>query len=191
MTYSNLFRRCPAMLIVISAALGVSTAAAASVDDPVIFSLDRSAGSTIQDRDPGYRPLYLVYADTQRTAEEAKKLVDDLGMTQNLDAYKTRVFVVGPSNGTAYDDTADLTAYQNFLKSHRSSNLKIVAVGAGATFVNNVISKHAYSVAGILNLRRLDRLWQCVEHARTSLCALDERGCREAVHTSERSHGQG
>jgi poly(3-hydroxybutyrate) depolymerase len=150
MTYSNLFRRCPAMLIVISVALAVSTAAAVSVDDPVIFSLDRSAGSTIHDRDPGYRPLYLVYADTQRTAEEAKKLVDDLGMTQNLDAYKTRVFVVGPSNGTAYDDTADLTAYQNFLKSHRSSNLKIVAVGAGATFVNNVISKHAYSVAGIL-----------------------------------------
>ncbi len=144
------FRRWPVIQILIFAALGVFTAAAASVDDPVIYSYDRSAGSTIQDRDPGYRPLYLVYADKQRSADEAKKLVDDLGLTQHVEAYKTRVFVVGPSNGTAYDDAADLTAYQNFLKSHRSSNLKIVAVGAGATFVNNVVSKHAYSVAGIL-----------------------------------------
>jgi len=144
------FRPCPAMLILISAMVGVSAAATASIDDPVIFSYDRSAGSTIQDRDPGYRPVYLVYADKQRSADEAKKLVDDLGLTQHVEAYKTRVFVVGPSDGTAYDDAADLSAYRNFLKSHRSSNLKIVAVGAGATFVNNIVSKHAYSVAGIL-----------------------------------------
>jgi poly(3-hydroxybutyrate) depolymerase len=150
MTYPNLFRRRLAMLILIAAALGVSTAAAASVDDPVIYSYDRTSASTIQDRDPGYRPVYLVYADKQRSADEAKKLADDLGLTQHVQNYKTRVFVVGPSNGNAYDDVADLTAYQNFLRAHRSSNLKIIAVGAGATFVNNVISKHAYAVAGIL-----------------------------------------
>jgi hypothetical protein len=150
MTYSSFFRRCPAALIPFFAALALSTAAVASVDNPVIYSDDQSAGSTIQDRDPGYRPMYLVYADTQRTADEAKKLVEDLGLPKHLAEYKTRVYVVGPSNGNAYDDTADLTAYQNFLKTHRSSNLKIIAVGAGATFVNNVVAKHAYSVAGIL-----------------------------------------
>jgi hypothetical protein len=150
MTHPSPFRRRPAVLILISAAFGVSAAAAASVDDPVIYSDNQTAGSTIQDRDPGYRPQYLVYADKQRTAEEAKKLVDDLGLTQHILDYKTRLYVVGPSNGNAYDNVADLTAYQNFLKSHRSSNLKIIAVGAGATFVNNVISQHAYAVAGIL-----------------------------------------
>jgi hypothetical protein len=150
MTYPSFFRRCPAALIPIFAALTLSTAAGASVDNPVIYSDDQSAGSTIQDRDPGYRPLYLVYADTERTADEAKKLVDDLGLPKHLAEYKTRVYVVGPRNGNAYEDTADLTAYQNFLKTHRSSNLKIIAVGAGATFVNNVVAKHAYSVAGIL-----------------------------------------
>lgn len=144
-----------AAAVVISAALGLAPgvyrAAAVSVEDPVLYQSDNlAATSTIQDRDPGYRPVYLVYADTQGTADEAKKLVDDLGMTKYIQDYKTRVYVLGPSNGSAYDDAADLTAYQNFLKSHRSSNLKIVAVGAGATFVNNVISKHAYSVAGIL-----------------------------------------
>ncbi|HVV43770.1 MAG TPA: PHB depolymerase family esterase [Bryobacteraceae bacterium] len=123
---------------------------AASVENPVIYSEDHTAASTIQDRDPGYRPMYLVYSDNQTAAEQGKALLEALGLPQHLREYKTRAFVVGPVNGTAYEDPADLTAYQNFLKSHRSSNLKIIAVGAGATFVNNVISKHAYSVAGIL-----------------------------------------
>ncbi len=149
MTYPT-FRNRYAVAIWVSAALAASTGTAASVDDPVIYSDNQTAASTIQDRDPGYKPMYLVYADTQRTAEEAKKLVDDLGLTKHIQDYKTRVSVVGPVNGTAYDDTADFTAYQNFLKSHRSSNLKIIAVGAGATFVNNVIAPHAYGVAGIL-----------------------------------------
>ncbi len=123
---------------------------AGSVENPVIYSEDHTAASTIQDRDPGYRPMYLVYTDNQATADQARALIASLGLSPHLMEYKTRAFVVGPVNGTAYDDSADLTAYQNFLKSHRSSNLKIIAVGAGATFVNNVISKHAYSVAGIL-----------------------------------------
>ncbi len=125
-------------------------ATAASIEDPVIYSDNQTAASTIHDRDPGYRPVYLVYADKQRTEAEAKSLVDDLGLTRHVQEYKTRVYVVGPANGNAYDDIADLTAYQNFLRTHRGSNLKIIAIGAGATFVNNVISKHAYSVAGIL-----------------------------------------
>ena len=106
--------------------------------------------STIQDRDPGYRPTYLVYADTQRTADEAKTLVESLGLPQHLQEYKTRVHVLGPGNGRRYDAAINVAEYQNFLRTHRTSNLKIIAVGAGATFVNNVISKRAFSVAGIL-----------------------------------------
>ena len=149
MIHQSVFRR-PSMLILLFAALGVSAAAVASVENPVVYTDDRSAASTIQDRDPGYRPAYLVYPDKQLSADEAKKLADDLGLTQHIQEYKTRLYVVGPSNGSAYDEVADFTAYQNFLRTHRSSNLKIIAIGAGATFVNNVIAKHAYSVAGIL-----------------------------------------
>ena len=126
------------------------TPIAAQADAPIIYSDDRTAASTIHDRDPGYRPTYLVYADTQRTLDQGKKLVEALGLPAHLQEYKTRVYVVGPRNGRAYDGTADLAEYQNFLRTHRSSNLKIIGVGAGATFVNNVVAKHAFSVAGIL-----------------------------------------
>ncbi len=116
----------------------------------LLYTETHAAASTIQDRDPGYRPSYLVYADTQRTADDAKKLVEALGLPAHLLDYKTQVFVYGPANGTAYEPAADLAAFKNFLRAHRSSNLKVIGVGAGATFVNNVISHHAYAVAGIL-----------------------------------------
>ena len=70
-------------------------------------------------------------------------------MAAHLDEYKARAFVVGPSNGNAYGP-ADLTAFQDLLRTRRSANLKVIGVGAGATFVNNVISKYAFAVAGIL-----------------------------------------
>ncbi len=121
-----------------------------AAESAIIYSFDRTAASTIHDRDPGYKPTYLVYADLERTEEEAKKLVETIGLLQHLEEYKTRAYVISPINGKDYDAAADLIEYQNFLRSHRSSNLKIIAVGAGATFVNNVIAKHAFSVAGIL-----------------------------------------
>src|SRR5579862_4933882 len=73
-----------AALVLICGALTISTAAAASIDNPVIYTDDQTAASTIQDRDPGYKPLYLVYADKQRTAEEAKKLVVGINEVERL-----------------------------------------------------------------------------------------------------------
>jgi hypothetical protein len=131
-------------------AAALSLAASASAEDPVIYSEDLRSASTIQDRDPSYTPTYIVYADRQRTQEDAKKLVQDLGMAEHLRQYKARVFVVGPANGDAYDPVADLAAFQNLLRTKRSSNLKIIGIGAGATFVNNVLAEHAFAVAGIL-----------------------------------------
>jgi len=129
---------------------GLAVSIRGGADAPIIYSDDQTAASTIHDRDPGYRPTYLVYADAQRTSEDARKLVEDLGLDRHVHEYKTRLYVVAPANGRAYDAAADLAAYQQFLRTHRSSNLKIVGIGSGATFVNDVIAKHAFSVAGIL-----------------------------------------
>ena len=38
---------------------------------------------------------------------------------------------------------ADLTAFRDLLRTRWSANLKIIGVGAGATFVNSVIARYA------------------------------------------------
>ncbi len=118
--------------------------------DPVLYTDNRATSSTFRDRGTSYAPTYLIYADKQRTSDEAKQLIDALGMSAHLEEYKARAIVVGPSNGTAYGP-ADLMAFQDVLRTRRSSNLKVIGVGAGATFVNSVISKYAFAVAGILS----------------------------------------
>jgi hypothetical protein len=122
----------------------------AAARDPVLYTDNGATASTFRDRGTSYAPTYLIYADKQRNADDAKRLIDDLGLAAHLDEYKARAFVVGPSDRTAYGP-ADLAAFQGLLRTRRSSNLKIIAVGAGATFVNNVISKYAFAVAGILS----------------------------------------
>jgi len=120
-----------------------------AAQDSVIYTDNRARSSTFRDRGPSYAPTYIIYADQQRTADDAKQLIDALGLAAHLDEYKARAFVVGPSNGSAYGP-ADLTVFQDLLRTRRSANLKVIGVGAGATFVNNVISKYAFAVAGIL-----------------------------------------
>src|SRR6266545_2719386 len=142
MTYS---RHVPAIVFSIIFVCVISVAA----QEPVLYTDNRTTSSTFRDRGPSYAPTYLVYVDKPRTAEEAKQLIADLGMGPHLDEYKARAFVVGPTNGKVYEPS-DLTAFQNLLRTRRSSNLKVIGVGAGATFVNNVISKYAFAVAGIL-----------------------------------------
>jgi len=121
-----------------------------AAQDPVLYTDNRATSSTFRDRGTSYAPTYLIYADKQRTSDEAKQLIAALGMSAHLDEFKARAFVVGPSNGTAYGP-ADLTAFQDLLRTRRSPNLKVIGVGAGATFVNSVISKYAFAVAGILS----------------------------------------
>ena len=127
----------------------VLCASSVAAQDPVVYTDNRASSSTFRDRGTSYAPTYLVYADKQRTAEAAKQLIDELGLPAHLDEYKARAFVVGPSNGTAYG-AADLTAFQDLLRTRRSANLKVIGVGAGATFVNSVIAKYGFAVAGIL-----------------------------------------
>jgi hypothetical protein len=121
-----------------------------AAQDPVLYTDNRAPSSTFRDRGTSYAPTYLIYGDKQRTSDEAKQLIAALGLSAHLDEFKARAFVVGPSNGTAYGP-ADLTAFQDLLRTRRSSNLKVIGVGEGATFVNSVISTYAFAVAGILS----------------------------------------
>ncbi len=161
--------RAPAVAACLVIALAVGTASQQAAE-PILYTEARTTPSTIRDRGPSYAPTYLIYADKQRTADESRQLVDALGMLPHLDEYKARAFVVGPVDNSAYGP-GDLAAFQNLLRTHRSSNLKIIGIGAGATFVNNIIATHAFAVAGILTYRGYGRQRSHLVDARASLRA--------------------
>ena len=127
-----------------------SVCAVAAFQDSVVCTEARTSASTYRDRGPSYASTYIIYPDRRRSADEARALIDELGMLKHIDEYKARAIVVGPVNGSTYDQTKDLEAFKDLLRSRRSSNLKIIGVGAGATFVNNVVAKYAFAVAGIM-----------------------------------------
>ena len=129
--------------------LALSVCAVAAFQDSVVYTEARASASTYRDRGPSYAPIYIIYPDRPRSADEARALIDELGMLKHIDEYKARALVVGPVNGSTYDQTKDLEAFKDLLRSRPSSNLKIIGIGAGATFVNNVVAKYAFAVSGI------------------------------------------
>ena len=136
---------------IVIGAIAAPQAANAAAGDP-IYTLDKSAGYGPADRLNLFAPLYVVYSDA-RTAVEAEAVVADLGIAQHLADYKTKALVMGPANGSTYDAEADLANFQALAKTlnagYTLNNLKVIGIGSGATFVNNVISQNAAFVAGI------------------------------------------
>ncbi|MDL2265928.1 hypothetical protein LJC43_06075 [Parabacteroides sp. OttesenSCG-928-G21] len=94
-------------------------------------------------------PMFMIYPDAPCDEEAANQLVNELGLEELVTKYAGRVGVINPV-GKTYNNTEDLEAYIAFINKMRNiSNLKIIGIGKGATFVNNVISRNAGEVAGI------------------------------------------
>lgn len=98
-------------------------------------------------------PDYIIYPDSRCSLEQAQALVEELGFAEGeLFNWMSRVTVVNPVSDR-YDAKADGARYEqifNALFSH--CNLKIVAIGNGATFVNESIAPIANEVAGIVSI---------------------------------------
>jgi len=58
-----------------------------AAQEPVIYTDNRAPSSTFRDRGPSYAPTYLIYVDKQRNADQAKQLVEDVGLAPHLDEY--------------------------------------------------------------------------------------------------------
>lgn len=94
----------------------------------------------------------MIYPDKPCDASEAAALTDELGIASYAHTYSGTVCVMNPL-GKEYDAVKDLEAYKNFLNKMRVfTNLKIIGIGKGATFVNRTIAGHAGAVAGIVSL---------------------------------------
>ncbi len=111
------------------------------------ITADRAA--TIADRT--LNPTYFIYYNG--SVSDPMSVVRNFGMERHIDSYLATVYVVNPANGKTFSQTADLEVYYKLLERLRIiNNLKLIGKGAGATFINNVLSLHAEAVSGILTI---------------------------------------
>lgn len=120
-----------------------------------VWLFDEREAYDFTKREPTIAPRYLIYPDSAVDAEGAKRVIEDLGIHDHLTEYATRAWIINPTNGVDYQPEADLASYFSFmsllptLADHQHTNLKVIGIGDGATFVNNVVSQNSWSLAGI------------------------------------------
>ena len=103
-------------------------------------------------RSYNFTPMFLIYPDARVDEAGAGALLDELGIQPTLDDNYGVAMVVNPV-GAKYDAQADFDAFVALYDRSRSGNLKVVGIGAGATFVNQVLAPKAAShLAGILTV---------------------------------------
>ena len=111
------------------------------------ITADREA--SIADRT--LNPTYFIYSNG--SVSDPMSVVRNFGMERHIDSYLATVYVVNPANGKTFSPTADLEVYYKLLERLRIiNNLKLIGKGAGATFINNVLSLHAEAVSSILTI---------------------------------------
>lgn len=150
-------------LIVLAAAL-LGTAAIAQpggrMPDPEnVVLTQRAAGQQVyggptnpQGRSYNFTPTFYIYPDTKLDKAGAEKLLADMNIQPVLDANYGVAIVLNPM-GAKYDADKDFEAFVAQFNRNRSGNLKVIGIGAGATFVNQVIAPKAGDhIAGILTV---------------------------------------
>jgi dienelactone hydrolase len=101
----------------------------------------------------GYGPVFYIFPDGRLDAASAKKLAQRLGLPDILRQFGGRIMLVNPTSDKWQE--RDLTAFRQLLSRGSSpTNIKIVGLGSGATFVNNYIAPSDFSgvVAGIVSI---------------------------------------
>jgi len=106
----------------------------------------------LDERFMSFAPFYLIYPDQPLNDQTALALVQELGITRQFPGEATGVAVVNPL-GKAYDAKVDVQAYKDLITNMRVvSNLKVIGIGNGATFVNQFIAPIAGEIAGIVSI---------------------------------------
>lgn len=104
-------------------------------------------------RSYNFTPTFFIFPDAVLDASAAAQLLEDLGIQPILDANYGTALVINPT-GARYDAETDFKVFETLFNRHRGpGNLKVVGLGAGATFVNQVIAPRAGGqIAGILTV---------------------------------------
>lgn len=104
-------------------------------------------------RSYNFTPIFYIYPDAPLDKAGAKALLQSLDIQPLLDANYGTALVVNPT-GDKYDATADFDVFVKLFNQHRGpGNLKVIGLGNGATFLNQVIAPKAGDhIAGIATI---------------------------------------
>lgn len=92
-------------------------------------------------------PKYFIFAGN-KTEDTANNLIAQLKMLKNVQEWAGQVYVISPIDGKTYGE-ADKEAFID-LVGPAISNVKVIGIDEGATFVNNYVSQSCYFVAGMM-----------------------------------------
>ena len=117
------------------------------------FQIHYGGPTLAEGRSYNFTPLFLIYPDAKLDKEGAEKLLAELDIQTILDDNYGTAFVVNPT-GAKYDAAADFDAFVDLFNMFRGpGNLKVIGIGSGATFVNQVIApKAGNQIADILTI---------------------------------------
>lgn len=94
-------------------------------------------------RSYNFTPLFFIYPDEKLDSTGAKALLDDLDIQPLLDSTYGMAVVINPTN-EKFDEETDFPVFETLFNLYRGpGNLKVVGLGNGATFVNQVIAPKA------------------------------------------------
>ena len=104
-------------------------------------------------RSYNFTPVFFIYPDTKLDKTAAEALLRELDIQPLLDSEYGTALVINPI-GDKYAAEADFDAFVKLFNASRGpGNLKVVGIGQGATFVNQVIApKAGGQIADILSI---------------------------------------
>ena len=100
-----------------------------------------------------FAPTFFIYPDSSQDEEGAENLVSELGIKDMKGLVCGGIYIMNPS-GDSYNEQTDFETFKKMAyMASFTGNLKVVGIGAGATFVNSVIApKAGHCIAGILSV---------------------------------------
>ena len=116
------------------------------------FTIQYGGPTRAEGRSYNFTPAFFIYPDARLDKEGAEKLLADLDIQPLLDANYGTAMVINPT-GDKYTE-ADFEVFEKLFNMFRGpGNLKVVGLGGGATFVNQVIAPRAGNqIADILTV---------------------------------------
>jgi len=97
-------------------------------------------------------PVILIFPDAKTSKDDAQKLIDDSGIHKIIDDFGGSAYLVNPI-AEKYDNAKDFEYYKGLVERLRIAfNLKVIGIGNGATYVNEVIARNAGNLAGIVTV---------------------------------------